>query len=40
MTDNEAWSAMPPGTLWWFSDGVPVRTLATIAGPEKQAAAC
>lgn len=36
LTDNETWTVMPPGSLWYFEEGVPVKTLATIAGPAKQ----
>lgn len=35
LTDNEAWTEMPAGTLWWFAEGAPVQTLATVAGPVK-----
>ena len=38
LTDNEAWTVMPAGTLWWFEEGMPVQTLATRPGPEKKAA--
>lgn len=38
LTDNETWETMTPGTLWWFSEGQPVATLATLAGPEKRCA--
>ena len=37
LTDNEAWTVMPAGTLWWFAEGMPVQTLATRPGPEKKA---
>jgi glutamine amidotransferase len=39
LTDNESWTTMPPGTLWWFAEGSPVRTLATLPGPEKKTVA-
>jgi hypothetical protein len=29
---------MPAGTLWWFAEGAPLLTLATVPGPEKKAA--
>jgi glutamine amidotransferase len=35
LTDNEQWTEMPAGTLWWFAEGTPVKTLATVAGPVK-----
>jgi len=35
LTDNEAWETMPAGSLWWFEEGEPVKTQATIPGPEK-----
>ena len=38
LTDNEAWTVMPAGTLWWFEEGMPVQTLETRPGPEKKAA--
>lgn len=38
LTDNEAWTAMPPGTLWWFEEGAPVKTLPTRPGPVKKPA--
>jgi len=38
LTDNEAWSDMPPGTLWWFEEGAPVKTLPTRPGPVKKLA--
>jgi predicted glutamine amidotransferase len=36
LTDNEAWSEMPAGTLWWFEEGTPVKTRATKPGPVKK----
>lgn len=36
LTDNEAWQTMPPGTLWWFEEGLPVETLNTLPGPERK----
>jgi glutamine amidotransferase len=38
LTDNEKWTDMPPGTLWWFEEGKPVETRATVAGPKKKPA--
>lgn len=38
LTDNETWTEMPPGTLWWFEEGAPVRTLQTRPGPQKPVA--
>lgn len=38
LTDNEAWTEMPPGTLWWFEEGAPVKTLPTRPGPVKSKA--
>ena len=35
LTDNETWTDMPPGTLWWFEEGAPVKTLPTRPGPIK-----
>ncbi len=33
LTDNEAWHVMPPGTLWCFEEGQPVRQQTTgVAG--------
>ena len=37
LTDNEAWTVMPAGTMWWFAEGMAVQTLATRPGPEKKA---
>ena len=39
LTDKETWQTMPGGTLWWFAEGVPLKTLATIPGPERKATA-
>ena len=36
LTDNEHWTTMAPGTLWWFEDGEAVRHSATLPGPEKK----
>ena len=38
LTDNEAWTTMPAGTLWWFSEGAPMESRPTIAGPARKAA--
>ena len=38
LTDNETWTEMPPGTLWWFEEGAPVKTLNTRPGPIKKTA--
>lgn len=38
LTDNEIWVEMPPGTLWWFEDGQPVRSAPTRPGPVKKPA--
>ncbi len=38
LTDNESWSTMPPGSLWWFEEGEVRKQLPTRAGPAKQAA--
>lgn len=35
LTDNEAWQEIPPGSLWLFRDGEPIRRAATVAGPAK-----
>jgi predicted glutamine amidotransferase len=35
LTDNEVWTEMPPGTLWWFEEGAPVKTLPTAPGRSK-----
>ncbi len=35
LTDNEPWRAMPPGTLWLFAEGSPVRQAATVAGVKR-----
>lgn len=37
LTDNEPWTEMPAGTLWWFDAGCPVETLITFPGPVKKA---
>ena len=37
LTDNEQWTSMPAGSLWWFEDGTPIQTLATIPGPVRKA---
>ena len=36
LTDNESWTEMPPGSLWWFEEGAPVKTLTTRPGPVKK----
>ena len=38
LTDNEPWTTMPAGTLWWFEEGAPVQTLETRPGPAKKSA--
>ncbi len=38
LTDNEIWTEMPAGTLWWFENGAPVKTLPTRPGPPHKAA--
>ena len=38
LTDNETWTDMPPGSLWWFEEGAPVKTLPTRPGPIKKPA--
>lgn len=35
LTDNEPWTEMPAGTLWWFEEGAPEQTLNTRPGPTK-----
>lgn len=40
LTDNEAWTTMPNGSLWLFKDGAPVTHALTVAGPEKKRPAC
>jgi glutamine amidotransferase len=37
LTDNEPWTEMSAGTLWWFEEGCPVETLITVPGPVKPA---
>ena len=37
LTDNEQWTEMPPGTLWLFHEGLPVKTLPTKPGPVRAA---
>jgi glutamine amidotransferase len=39
LTDNETWTMMVPGTLWWFAEGAPVCMLETVPGPAKTPAA-
>ncbi|MBW7901563.1 MAG: class II glutamine amidotransferase [Rhodocyclaceae bacterium] len=39
LTDNEAWQTMPPGTLWLFAEGAPVRQAATVPGVRRSPAA-
>ncbi len=36
LTDNEVWTTMPPGTLWWFEEGAMCGTLTTLPGPDKK----
>lgn len=36
LTDNEPWEVMPAGSLWWFEEGAPLRTLATVPGPARK----
>lgn len=38
LTDNEPWSTMPAGTLWWFAEGAPIQTLETRPGPIRKPA--
>ncbi|MDE2584070.1 MAG: class II glutamine amidotransferase [Betaproteobacteria bacterium] len=38
LTDDEVWTPMVPGSLWWFAEGEAVRQLATVAGPRKTSA--
>lgn len=38
LTDNETWTVMPAGSLWWFEEGAPVQMLRTLAGPVKKPA--
>lgn len=38
LTDNEPWTEMPAGTLWWFEEGAPEQTLHTRPGPVKTSA--
>jgi len=38
LTDNEDWQTMPPGTLWLFSEGIPVRQATTVAGVRRTSA--
>ncbi|MDQ5942013.1 MAG: hypothetical protein QG572_826 [Pseudomonadota bacterium] len=38
LTDNEAWQPMPPGTLWLFSEGAPIRQATTVAGVKRKPA--
>ena len=35
LTDNETWTVMPAGTLWWFAEGAPVSMRETAPGPLK-----
>jgi predicted glutamine amidotransferase len=35
LTTDETWTSMDPGTLWLFRDGEAVKSVATVAGPEK-----
>ena len=35
LTDNETWTVMPAGTLWWFAEGAAVSMRETIPGPVK-----
>lgn len=39
LTDNEAWTVMPAGSLWCFEDGLPTASRATRPGPQKMVAA-
>ncbi len=36
LTDNERWVEMPPGTLWWFEEGLPVRHAPTRPSPVRK----
>ena len=38
LTDDEPWTTMPAGTLWWFEEGRSVETLETRPGPVKKPA--
>ncbi|HNK02084.1 MAG TPA: class II glutamine amidotransferase [Accumulibacter sp.] len=35
LTDNERWTTMPPGSLWLFVDGAPLRQRLTVPGPAR-----
>lgn len=35
LTDDEPWTTMPAGTLWWFEEGRSVETLETRPGLQK-----
>jgi len=35
LTDNETWTALPKGSLWWLENGEVVATANTVAGPDK-----
>jgi glutamine amidotransferase len=39
LTDNEEWRTMPPGTLWLFAEGLPVRDAPTVRGIKRKPAA-
>ena len=36
LTDNETWTTMAPGTLWWFEEGEIRDSVITVPGPEKK----
>ncbi|GBG01100.1 class II glutamine amidotransferase [Azospira sp. I13] len=39
LTDDEVWTPMEPGSLWWFEEGKVVQTATTVPGPKKAACA-
>lgn len=36
LTDDEVWSPMPPGSLWWFEEGKVMATAQTVPGPAEK----
>lgn len=38
LTDNEVWTTMPPGSLWLFRAGEPLRRVRTVVSPPRMRA--
>lgn len=36
LTDDEVWTPLPPGSLWWFEEGEVRASAPTVAGPAEK----